>query len=118
MSMSETIRMLVRDATIGMSDAEVQRQTGLKFATWRKFKDGVQFTEKTILTFCAALDIDATPFLAERQRVIGEPVNSDKIIAAAIGLLELAQWRKRELIACYRKLRAEEVDDRRQAASA
>lgn len=104
MSISDRIRTLARDATIGMTDKDVLEKTELSFATWRKFLDGIVPSEKTILQFCTGLGIDAQPFLDERARVTGKRVDRDRIIVAALELSELSQDSKRELMAEYRRL--------------
>lgn len=115
--MSPTTRELARDATVGMTDREVVRATGLSFATWRKLKDGLGVpSEKTILQLSAGLGISADPFLKARAEELGREPNPDAVFLTAVEVSPLTQERKRRLVECYRVLVGEQYQANHVAA--
>ena len=115
--LSQRIRDMVADATIGMTDKEVLEATGLSYATWRKLHDGVVPSERTILQFCAGLGIDAEPMLEEREQALGCKIEHDKIMIAALELSDLPQDAKRSIMALYREL-SQKINSSKQATNA
>lgn len=103
MAISPKLVQMARDATIGMTDAEVVGKTGISFATWRKWLDGYVPSERTVLQFCSGLGLDAQPFLRERSAVVGTSAQPDQIMVTALELQPLTADSKRLIMQLYRE---------------
>jgi hypothetical protein len=108
-AISAKLRELAQDATVGMTDPEVVRQTGLSIATWRKLHDGHTVSDETLLRFCGKMGVDCRPFIQARDEVLNVRTSDDSILMAALNVLALSQESKRELMSKYRECKHSET---------
>ncbi len=110
MAVSRDLAEMARDATIGMTDAEVMAATGLSLSSWRRLLSGQVISDKLLLQFTDGMKLDPEPFLAISRRVRPSAKPAD-IVAYGLGLSPLSQSARMKVMQLYRKFEREAEED-------
>lgn len=108
-AISVKLKDLVRDATIGMTDAEVIGKTGLSFATYRRTRQGFVPSDDKLIQFANGLGLVAEPFLSAAKEV-RPGLNADELLREAVKHTKLNNSRRLQLMQFYRELLEEQEE--------
>jgi hypothetical protein len=111
---SNTFKQLVMNSSVGYTDSELVSKTSLSFGTIRKMKAGIVVGIDTIMKYCAALEIDAEPFIDSVNNMYGIDTNPAAIMTTTIKALSISPETKQKLAAAFFAILAEEQHSAKQ----
>jgi hypothetical protein len=112
---STQLHELVIAASSGMTDVQVERATGLTYATWRRLKNGGIISPQKIIQFANALELDSAPFL-EAANKAKPSLDLVRLLSEVLTLSPLTQQQRVEMVQLYQKLIHEKQSKEKQAA--
>lgn len=102
MAVSSKLRDMLRDATLGLTDAQVCERTGIGFATWRRMLQGHVPSDPVLVQFATGLELDATQYIEAAAEVRPSASPAD-IIRYGLEKSELTPSQRMDVMECYRQ---------------
>jgi len=113
---SEKLKQLARDATIGMTDAEVMRRTDLSYSTWRRIVDGQVPGQDKLVQFAVGLGLSVEEVLTTITGA-DSPIEPGDMIRWGLERSPLSPAGRLKVMTLYRHL-VEEQQQRSEEQSA